>query len=106
MEFDRESEFDRLMEEVVPISIPSSYIKNIVVKLNNGKTVYLKGEDLLNPLPLSGDFSWAELAKNFKAIDDVEVLVDVPGLRQSVVDNVKSILKNHFESYNEDDSKK
>ena len=39
MEFDREGEFDRLMEEVVPISIPSSYIKNIIVKMNNGKKV-------------------------------------------------------------------
>jgi hypothetical protein len=99
MEFDREGEFDRIMEEVVPISIPSSFIKGIQVTMTNGHQVTLTGDDLLTPLPLSGEFSWADMAKNFEAIDDVEILLDIPNLRESVVKSVKEILKQHFQSY-------
>ena len=103
MEFDRENEFDRIMEEVIPISIPSSFIKGIKVIMRNGHEVILSGEDLLSPLPLSGDFSWTDMAKNFEAIDDVEILLDIPNLRESVVKSVKEILKQHFQSYKDED---
>jgi len=99
MEFDREKEFDRIMEEVVPISIPSSFIKGIKVIMRNGHEVTLNGDDLLSPLPLSGDFSWADMAKNFDSKNDVEILLDIPSLRESVVKSVKEILKQHFQSY-------
>ena len=99
MEFDRENEFDRIMEEVVPISIPTNFIRGIQVTMRTGGIVQLKGDELLSPLPLSGEFSWSEMSSNFESIDDVEVLVDIPGLRESVVTSVKNILKNHFDSY-------
>lgn len=99
IEFDRENEFDRIMEEVVPISIPASFIRAIQVTMRTGAIVQLTGEELLSPLPLSGEFSWSEMAANFDSIDDVEVLVDIPELRESVVKSVKNILKNHFDSY-------
>lgn len=99
MEFDREKEFDRIIEEITPISIPTSFIKGISVVMRNGSTVELNGDDLLSTLPLSGDFSWSDIAANFEAIEDVEILIDVPGLRQSVVDSVKNILKEHFDAY-------
>jgi hypothetical protein len=103
MEFDREGEFDRIMEEVVPISIPSSFITGIKVIMKNGHEVTLNGGDLLAPLPLSGEFSWADMAKNFEAIDDVEILLDIPNLRESVIKSVKEILKQHFQSYKDED---
>jgi hypothetical protein len=103
MEFDREGEFDRIMEEVVPISIPSSFITGIKVIMKNGHEVTLNGDDLLAPLPLSGEFSWADMAKNFEAIDDVEILLDIPNLRESVVKSVKEILKQHFQSYKDEE---
>ena len=99
IEFDRENEFDRIMEEVIPISIPTDFIRGIQVTMRTGAIVKLSGEELLSPLPLSGKFSWAEMAENFESIDDVEVLVDIPGLRKSVIKSVKNILKNHFDSY-------
>ena len=99
MEFDREKEFDRIIEEITPISIPNSFIRGISVVMRNGSTVELNGDDLLSTLPLSGDFSWSDIAANFEAIEDVEILIDVPGLRQSVVDSVKNILKEHFDTY-------
>lgn len=99
MEFDREKEFDRIIEEITPISIPTSFIRGISVVMRNGSTVELNGDDLLSTLPLSGDFSWSDIAANFEAIEDVEILIDVPGLRQSVVDSVKNILKEHFDAY-------
>ena len=98
-EFERENEFDRIMEEVIPISIPTDFIRGIQVTMRTGAIVKLSGEELLSPLPLSGKFSWAEMAENFESIDDVEVLVDIPGLRKSVIKSVKNILKNHFDSY-------
>ena len=98
-EFDREKEFDRIIEEITPISIPNSFIRGISVVMRNGSTVELNGDDLLSTLPLSGDFSWSDIAANFEAIEDVEILIDVPGLRQSVVDSVKNILKEHFDTY-------
>ena len=99
MEFEREKEFDRIIEEITPISIPTSFIRGISVVMRNGSTVELNGDDLLSTLPLSGDFSWSDIAANFEAIEDVEILIDVPGLRQSVVDSVKNILKEHFDTY-------
>jgi hypothetical protein len=99
VEFDREKEFDRIIEEITPISIPNSFIRGISVVMRNGSTVELNGDDLLSTLPLSGDFSWSDIAANFEAIEDVEILIDVPGLRQSVVDSVKNILKEHFDTY-------
>jgi hypothetical protein len=99
VEFDREKEFDRIIEEITPISIPTSFIRGISVVMRNGSTVELNGDDLLSTLPLSGDFSWSDIAANFEAIEDVEILIDVPGLRQSVVDSVKNILKEHFDTY-------
>ncbi len=99
MEFDREKEFDRIIEEVTPISIPTSFIRGISVLMRNGSTIELTGDDLLSTLPLSGDFSWSDIAQNFEAIEDVEILLDVPGLRKSVVKSVKEILKQHFDAY-------
>ncbi len=67
--------------------------------MRNGSTIELTGDDLLSTLPLSGDFSWSDIAQNFEAIEDVEILLDVPGLRKSVVKSVKEILKQHFDAY-------
>jgi len=58
MDFDHDGEFDRIMEEIHPMSIQ---------------------------------------------IDDVEVQIDVPGIKQNVVMNVKNILKAHFENQYKDD---
>ena len=43
------------------------------------------------------------MAKNFDEIVDVEILLDIPNLRESVVTSVKEILKEHFESYKDKD---
>ena len=67
MEFDREKEFDRIIEEITPISIPTSFIRGISVVMRNGSIVELNGDDLLSTLPLSGDFSWSDIAANFEA---------------------------------------
>lgn len=96
MEYDREGEFDRVMEEVFPVSIPSNFIKSISVKLANGSQVVLKGEELLNPLPVANDFSWDKLVERFESIEDIQVFIDMPAIRENVVMNVKKILEQHF----------
>ena len=96
MEYDREGEFDRVMEEITPVSIPSNFIKSLSVKLANGSQVVLKGEELLNPLPVANDFSWDKLVERFESIEDIQVFIDMPAIRENVVMNVKKILEQHF----------
>jgi len=96
MEYDREGEFDRVMEEVFPVSIPANFIKSISVKLANGSQVVLKGEELINPLPVANDFSWDKLVERFESIEDIQVFIDMPAIRENVVMNVKKILEQHF----------
>ena len=102
MEFDYDGEFDRIMEEISPMSIPAHFVKQVVVKMKNGQEISLTGEELLQPLPMVENVGWNELAKRFDAIDDVEVQIDVPAIKQNVVLNVKNILKTHFEQNNDD----
>ena len=102
MDFDYDGEFDRIMEEISPMSIPAHFVKQVVVKMKNGQEISLTGEELLQPLPMVENVGWNELAKRFDAIDDVEVQIDVPAIKQNVVLNVKNILKTHFEQNNDD----
>jgi hypothetical protein len=104
MEFDRESEFERIMEEIFPVSIPAQFVKSLVVKLNNGHSVVLKGEELLQPLPISNDLSWDKLVEQFDQIEDIEVFIDMPAIQNNVSYNVKQILSAHFkDKYKNDD---
>ena len=102
MEFDYDGEFDRIMEEISPMSIPAHFVKQVVVKMKNGQEITLSGEELLQPLPMVENVGWNQLAKRFDKIDDVEVQIDVPAIKKNVVINVKNILKAHFEQ-NKDD---
>lgn len=103
MEFDRDGEFDRIMEEIHPMSIPAQFVRQVVVKMKNGQSISLAGDELLQPLPMQENVGWDKLAKRFDQIDDVEVQIDVPGIKQNVVLNVKNILKQHFENQYKDD---
>jgi hypothetical protein len=38
----------------------------------NGSQVVLKGEELINPLPVANDFSWDKLVERFEHIEDVQ----------------------------------
>lgn len=102
MDFDYDGEFDRIMEEISPMSIPAHFVKQVVVKMKNGQEITLSGDELLQPLPMVENVGWNQLAKRFDKIDDVEVQIDVPAIKQNVVLNVKNILKAHFEQ-NKDD---
>ena len=98
MECDREGEFERIMEEIFPMSIPAQFVKNLVVKLNNGQSVILKGDELLQPLPVSNDLSWDKLVEQFDRIEDIEVFIDMPAIQNNVAFNVKQILSAHFQA--------
>lgn len=105
MEFDRDGEFDRIMEEIFPISVPAQFVKSIVVKMKNGGAIELTGEELLHPLPMVENLGWDKLVNQFEQIEDVEVQIDVPGIKQSVVMNVQNILKQHFDKNTKPDRK-
>lgn len=100
MEFDRESEFERIMNEVMPLSIPSVYIKEVVVVLKNGATVTLSGEELLKPMPMNGPLSWEKITDQHNAIEDIDVQINVDLIQENVVYNVKKLLSQHFNNGN------
>ena len=102
MDFDYDGEFDRIMEEISPMSIPAHFVKQIVVKMKNGQEISLTGEELLQPLPMVENIGWSQLSKRFEHIDDVEVQIDVPAIKKNVVLNVKNILQTHFEQNKND----
>ena len=93
MEFDRDGEFDRVMEEI--FRRPANFVKSISVKLQNGSQVTLKGDELINSI-VANDFSWDKLVERFEHIEDVQVFIDMSAIRKNVVMNVKKILKDRF----------
>lgn len=50
MDFDHDGEFDRIMEEIHPMSIPATFVRQVVVKMKNGQQISLSGDELLQPL--------------------------------------------------------
>jgi hypothetical protein len=91
-------DFDRLMEEIFPMSIPTEYVESILVTLASGQEILMSGDELLQPLPLADDLSWEKLVHRFDKIADVQVKIDVEKIKTDVQDNVISILGQHFEA--------
>ena len=91
-------DFDRLMEEIFPMSIPTEQVESILVTLASGQEIVMSGDELLQPLPLADDLSWEKLVHRFDKIADVQVKIDVEKIKSDVQDNVISILGEHFES--------
>jgi hypothetical protein len=91
-------DFDRLMEEIFPMSIPTEYVESILVTLASGQEIVMSGDELLQPLPLADDLSWEKLVHRFDKIADVQVKIDVEKIKTDVQDNVISILGQHFEA--------
>ena len=90
-------DFDRLMEEIFPMSIPTEYVESILVTLASGQQIVMSGDELLQPLPLADDLSWEKLVHRFDKIADVQVKINVAKIKEDVATNVKTILGEHFE---------
>ena len=91
-------DFDKLMDEIFPMSIPTEYVEKILVTLASGQTIEMSGDELLHPLPLADDLNWEKLVHRFDKIADVQVKINVSKIKDDVATNVKSILGAHFES--------
>ena len=91
-------DFNRLMEEIFPMSIPTEYVESILVTLASGQEIVMSGDELLQPLPLADDLSWEKLVHRFDRIADVQVKIDVEKIKKDVATNVISILGKHFEA--------
>jgi len=95
--------FDKLMEEIFPMSIPTEYVESILVTLASGQTIEMSGDELLHPLPLADDLNWEKLVHRFDKIADVQVKINVKKIKKDVAINVKTIMGAHFED-NDNDS--
>jgi hypothetical protein len=94
--FDSDGEFDRIMEEIDPSSIPTKYLKSVRIIFHNGKEIELAGDEIINPSPLREDFSWEMIANQFKQVRDVNILIDVEKFQNDVYLNSDAILSKHF----------
>ena len=94
-------DFDKLMDEIFPMSIPTEYVEKILVTLASGQEIEMSGDELLHPLPLADDLNWEKLVHRFDKIADVQVKIDVAKIKEDVATNVKIILDSHFDA--EDD---
>ena len=90
--------FDKLMEEIFPMSIPTEYVESILVTLASGQTIEMSGDELLHPLPLADDLNWEKLVHRFDKIADVQVKINVKKIKKDVATNVMSILGEHFDA--------
>ena len=94
-------DFDKLMDEIFPMSIPTEYVESILVTLASGQEIEMSGDELLHPLPLADDLNWEKLVHRFDKIADVQVKINVAKIKDDVATNVKTILDSHFDA--EDD---
>ena len=90
-------DFDKLMEEIFPMSIPTEYVESILVTLASGQEIEMSGDELLHPLPLADDLNWEKLVHRFDKIADVQVKINVDKIKEDVATNVVSILGAHFD---------
>jgi hypothetical protein len=94
--------FDKLMEEIFPMSIPTEYVESILVTLASGQVIEMSGDELLHPLPLADDLNWEKLVHRFDKIADVQVKINVNKIKKDVATNVKTIMGAHFEDDDDD----
>jgi len=94
---EHDPDFDKLMDEIFPMSIPTEYVESILVTLASGQEIEMKGDELLHPLPLADDLNWEKLVHRFDKIADVQVKIDVAKIKEDVATNVKTILDAHFD---------
>lgn len=90
-------DFDKLMDEIFPMSIPTEYVEKILVTLASGQEIEMSGDELLHPLPLANDLNWEKLVHRFDKIADVQVKINVSKIKEDVATNVKTILDAHFD---------
>ena len=90
-------DFDKLMDEIFPMSIPTEYVESILVTLASGQEIEMSGDELLHPLPLADDLNWEKLVHRFDKIADVQVKINVAKIKSDVATNVKTILDSHFD---------
>lgn len=95
-------DFDKLMDEIFPMSIPTEYVEKILVTLASGQEIEMSGDELLHPLPLADDLNWEKLVHRFDKIADVQVKINVNKIKKDVATNVRTILGTHFEDENND----
>ena len=97
-------DFDKLMEEIFPMSIPTEYVESILVTLASGQIIEMSGDELLHPLPLADDLNWEKLVHRFDKIADVQVKINVDKIKEDVATNVVSILGAHFDDIDINDN--
>jgi hypothetical protein len=97
-------DFDKLMEEIFPMSIPTEYVESILVTLASGQEIEMSGDELLHPLPLADDLNWEKLVHRFDKIADVQVKINVDKIKEDVATNVVSILGAHFDDIDINDN--
>ena len=92
-----QQEFDKFLQDIVPTEIPVKFVNYVTIIFKNGRRTRLNKEDLLSPNAVANKgISWKKVKENFKEVQDVEIHIDIRGLKKHVNDQAKDILKLHF----------
>ncbi len=92
-----DSKFEELLKEVEIDSIPTKFINEIHIKLNNGQTVKV-GQEFLKRIKTTNDiFSDTELNQFEDKVVDIDIYLNVPLLKAAVHKTVDKILAKYFE---------
>lgn len=86
------SVFDRIIQEVDAIEVPTIYIDHIVVQYNDGNTVELRGNEITHPIPVNKNASVEQLEAFFKQMKDVKVFVNIAKLEEDINKKLEELL--------------
>tara|TARA_B000000609_G_C24168100_1_gene348325 strand:- start:1047 stop:1376 length:330 start_codon:yes stop_codon:yes gene_type:complete len=88
--------FEQILNEVEIDSIPTKFIHEIHIKLNNGKTVKV-GKEFLKQIKTTDDmFSNTDLRQFEDQVVDIEIYLNIDHLKGVVQKNVGKILTKYF----------
>jgi len=99
--------FDDILSDVVMNHVPSEYIEEIIVHLNNGQAIRFAGEEVSQIDSLPAHLEKTGIIDSKDMVDDVEITMDLVKLKKDMKKYVSILLAKHFENGGDsDDTKK
>lgn len=89
--------FENILNEIEIESVPTKYINELHIKLNNGKTVKV-GQEFLRQIKTTDQmFTDTDLRQFENQVTDIEIYLNVSLLKNAIQKNVGKILAKYFE---------
>lgn len=93
-EEDIESQYYRILDDVIPVEIPAEYIDYVEIYYIDETVLELKGDDLKYPIPLNKKVPKKELQEFFKKMKEVRIFIKLGELEEDINSQLDQLLKN------------